>query len=45
MTEQVPIDLTDEDRLAGLSRGIEALVMVASDPIPDAELASLTGNR
>jgi segregation and condensation protein B len=43
MTEQVVIDLTDEERLSRLSRGIEALVMVASDPISDADLAYSLG--
>ena len=37
------IDLTDEEHLAWLSRGIESLVMVASDPIPDAVLAESLG--
>ena len=37
--DELVVDLTDEDRLVELSRGIEALVMVASDPVPDAELA------
>ncbi|MBT8239993.1 MAG: SMC-Scp complex subunit ScpB [Acidimicrobiia bacterium] len=46
MKEPLPerdIDLTDHDHLARLSRGIEALVMVAGDPIPDAQLAHCLG--
>jgi segregation and condensation protein B len=43
MTESSQIDLTDQDHLARLSRGIEALVMVAADPIPDAQLAQSLG--
>ncbi len=43
MTEPAEIDLTDEQTLARLSRGIEALIMVAADPIPDAQLAQSLG--
>ncbi len=42
-TDSGVIDLTDEERLAWLSRGIESLVMVASDPLPDAVLAQSLG--
>lgn len=37
--ETAIIDLTDEKQLAHLSRGIEALVMISAEPIPDAVLA------
>ncbi len=37
------IDLTDERRLAELSRGIEAMVMISAEPIPDAVLAHALG--
>ena len=40
MGDSSVLDLTDEARLAEISRGIEALVMIAVDPIPDAVLAS-----
>lgn len=37
------LDLTDETRLTELTRGIEALVMVSIEPIPDAALARALG--
>ncbi len=39
ISETAIIDLTDEKQLAHLSRGIEALVMISAEPIPDAVLA------